>query len=47
MPWISTMSTNLGIAMMSAALIYLVGIQAFVLVHLPIVMFAADLTGIF
>lgn len=41
MPWVSTMLTNLGIALASAALIYLVGLQTFLIIQLPIVMLAA------
>ncbi|HUR43790.1 MAG TPA: fatty acid desaturase [Aestuariivirga sp.] len=36
-PWLSTLSTNLGIAVLSAPLIYFIGLPAFLLVHLPIV----------
>lgn len=39
--WASTMATNLGIAVIVAALTWLVGINAFLLVHLPIMLLAA------
>ncbi|WP_126173999.1 fatty acid desaturase [Altericroceibacterium xinjiangense] len=41
-PWISTLGTNLGMAAVYAALIYLVGLKMFLLVHLPIVLVAAS-----
>lgn len=40
-PWLSTMATNLGIALVVAALMWLIGIQAFLVVHLPIMLLAA------
>jgi omega-6 fatty acid desaturase (delta-12 desaturase) len=40
-PWLSTMLTNLGIAVIAAVLIFFIGIKAFLLVHLPIIMLAA------
>ncbi|MDE2578554.1 MAG: fatty acid desaturase [Hyphomicrobiales bacterium] len=40
-PWVSTQATNIGIAALAAGLIWLVGWQAFLLIHLPIVMIAA------
>ncbi|MBW4656711.1 MAG: fatty acid desaturase [Kaiparowitsia implicata GSE-PSE-MK54-09C] len=40
-PWISTMATNIGIALLGFALVWLLGWQALVLVHLPIVIMAA------
>ena len=39
-PWLSTMLTNLGIAMLVAVLIFFIGIKAFLLVHLPILLLA-------
>ncbi|TYR30014.1 fatty acid desaturase [Mesorhizobium microcysteis] len=39
-PWISTMATNVGIAALVAALVYMVGLVPFLLVHLPIVILA-------
>ena len=39
-PWVSTMATNLAIAVLAAGLIWLVGPKAFFLVHLPIVTLA-------
>jgi omega-6 fatty acid desaturase (delta-12 desaturase) len=41
-PWLSTMSTNLAIATIVAGLIWLIGVKAFVLVHLPIMLLAAS-----
>ena len=35
-PWLSTMATNLGIALAAAATIWFVGVGPFLLVHLPI-----------
>jgi omega-6 fatty acid desaturase (delta-12 desaturase) len=40
-PWLSTMLTNLGIALIAAVLIFFIGIKAFLLVHLPIMLLAA------
>ena len=42
-PWLSTMSTNLAIAAIVAVLIWLIGVKAFVLVHLPIMLLAASI----
>jgi omega-6 fatty acid desaturase (delta-12 desaturase) len=42
-PWASVMATNLAIALAAGGLIWLVGFQAFVLVHLPIMLLAASL----
>lgn len=42
-PWISTQATNAAIALVAAALIWLVGPKAFFLVHLPIVAMAASI----
>jgi omega-6 fatty acid desaturase (delta-12 desaturase) len=39
-PWLSTMLTNLAIAVIAAVLIYFIGIKAFLLVHLPIILLA-------
>jgi omega-6 fatty acid desaturase (delta-12 desaturase) len=41
MPWISTQTTNFGIMAVSAALIYMVGIRTFLLIHMPVVVIAA------
>ncbi len=41
-PWASTMATNLAIALIAGLLIWLIGIKAFLLVHLPIMLFAAS-----
>ena len=40
-PWVSTMATNLGIALIVAVLVWFIGIEAFLLVHLPIFLLAA------
>ena len=42
-PWTSTLSTNLGIAALYAALILLIGWKSFLLVQLPIVMLGASI----
>ncbi|MGP0039357.1 MAG: fatty acid desaturase, partial [Rhodomicrobium sp.] len=42
-PWASAMSTNLSIALIAAALVRLVGVEAFLLVHLPIVLLASTI----
>lgn len=39
-PWVSTMATNLGIALLAAGLIWLCGFVPFLIVHLPIVVLA-------
>jgi omega-6 fatty acid desaturase (delta-12 desaturase) len=39
-PWISTMGTNLAIALLTAAIIWFAGIVPFLTVHLPIVLLA-------
>jgi acyl-lipid omega-6 desaturase (Delta-12 desaturase) len=41
-PWISTMATNLAIAALAATLIAFIGLKAFMLVHLPIILLAAS-----
>ncbi len=41
LPWISTMATNLAIALSSAILIWGIGILPFLLVHLPVALLAA------
>jgi acyl-lipid omega-6 desaturase (Delta-12 desaturase) len=40
-PWASAMATNLAIALVVAVLTWLIGIKAFLLVHLPIMLLAA------
>jgi omega-6 fatty acid desaturase (delta-12 desaturase) len=40
-PWLSTMLTNLGIATIAAVLIFFIGLKAFLLVQLPIILLAA------
>jgi omega-6 fatty acid desaturase (delta-12 desaturase) len=42
-PWASTMLTNLAIALIVAVLTWLIGIKAFIVVHLPIMMLAATI----
>jgi omega-6 fatty acid desaturase (delta-12 desaturase) len=42
-PWLSTMGTNIGIAVLVAAVIRLVGYGPFLLVHLPIIVLAASI----
>jgi acyl-lipid omega-6 desaturase (Delta-12 desaturase) len=42
-PWVSTMATNAAIALAVAAMIWLVGIGPFLLVHLPIMLLAASM----
>ena len=41
-PWLSTMATNATIVAIAAVLIWFLGLKAFLLVHLPIVMLAAS-----
>ena len=41
-PWFSTMATNLSIAAIAATLIWLIGVKAFLLVHLPITLLAGS-----
>ena len=41
-PWFSTMATNLAIAVIVATLIFFLGLKAFLLVHLPIMLLAAS-----
>ena len=42
-PWLSTMATNAAIAVFVAAMIWLVGIGPFLIVHLPITLLAASI----
>lgn len=42
-PWISAMATNVGIAALFAGMMWLVGVKAFLMVHIPIVMIAASI----
>ena len=42
-PWLSTMATNAAIAAVVAAMMWLVGIVPFLLVHLPIMLLAASI----
>jgi len=39
-PWVSTMATNLGIALLAASLMWLIGVVPFLLIHLPIIALA-------
>ena len=43
LPWVSTMATNAAIALIAGVLIWFIGLQAFLLVHLPIMLLAASL----
>lgn len=42
-PWISTQATNAAIVAIAAGLMWLIGVQAFLMVHLPIVILAASI----
>jgi omega-6 fatty acid desaturase (delta-12 desaturase) len=42
-PWISTMATNAATALLITAMIWLVGVGPFLLVHLPVVLLAASM----
>jgi omega-6 fatty acid desaturase (delta-12 desaturase) len=42
-PWLSTMATNLGIALLVAVSIWFIGIGPFLLVHLPITLLGASI----
>jgi acyl-lipid omega-6 desaturase (Delta-12 desaturase) len=42
-PWVSTMATNFAIASIAAALIWFIGIKAFLIVHLPMMLLAASI----
>jgi acyl-lipid omega-6 desaturase (Delta-12 desaturase) len=42
-PWVSTMATNVGIALLVTTLIWAVGVGPFLLVHLPITLLAASI----
>jgi len=41
-PWASTMVTNLAIALIATTLVWFIGIKAFLLVHVPIMLLAAS-----
>lgn len=41
-PWISTMTNNLAIVVFAGLLIWLVGIEAFLLIHLPVLLLSAS-----
>jgi omega-6 fatty acid desaturase (delta-12 desaturase) len=40
-PWLSTQATNAAIALIAITLIWLIGVKAFFLIHLPIILLAA------
>ncbi|MGH8115247.1 MAG: fatty acid desaturase family protein, partial [Rhodanobacteraceae bacterium] len=40
-PWLSTIGTNVAIAVVIGALVWLIGVKAFLLVHLPVMLLAA------
>jgi omega-6 fatty acid desaturase (delta-12 desaturase) len=42
-PWVTTMATNLAIALLAATMMRLVGVGPFLLVHLPITLLAASI----
>jgi omega-6 fatty acid desaturase (delta-12 desaturase) len=42
-PWLSTMATNIAIAILVATMIWLVGVAPFLLVHLPITFLGASI----
>ncbi len=42
-PWASVMATNLAIGLVGGGLIWMVGVKAFMLVHLPIMLLAASI----
>jgi omega-6 fatty acid desaturase (delta-12 desaturase) len=42
-PWVSTQATNAAMVLIAAGLIWLIGVKAFFLVHLPIMMLAATI----
>ena len=43
LPWVSTMATNAAMALIAGTLIWFIGLQAFLLVHMPIMLLAASL----
>jgi len=42
-PWLSVMATNAAIAVVAAAIIWLIGLAAFMLIHLPVLLIAATI----
>jgi len=42
-PWLSTIGTNAAVALIAGVMIWLIGVGAFVLVHLPIILLAATM----
>ncbi len=42
-PWVSTMATNAAIAAIVSLLIWLIGVKAFLLIHMPILILAASM----
>ena len=43
MPWISTLSTNFGMAILYGLLIWGIGLKAFLLIHIPVVLIGASI----
>ncbi|WP_245443619.1 fatty acid desaturase [Pseudorhodoplanes sinuspersici] len=43
LPWVSTMATNAAMALIAGTLIWFIGLKAFLLVHVPIMLIAASL----
>ena len=42
-PWLSTMATNAGIALLAGAVVWLIGARPFLMVHLPVTLLAASI----
>ena len=42
MPWVSSMATNLAVAAVASTLVWFIGLEAFLVVHLPIVILAGS-----
>jgi acyl-lipid omega-6 desaturase (Delta-12 desaturase) len=42
-PWLSTMATNAGIALLALLVVWLIGMRPFLMVHLPITLLAASI----
>lgn len=42
-PWVSTMATNLAIVIVAALVIWLIGLQSFLALHLPVTLLAASI----
>ena len=43
LPWVSAMATNAAMALIAAVLIWFIGLQAFLLVHIPVMLLAASM----